>query len=475
MHAIEPKAKLLMCCERNHGTEKMIEELLRLRPDLARSLLYMVSSMQEMKQPDGTGVSAYLDSFGVRGHLQRLITEAEEALKAGGAPVLTKEQLLLAKTYVYTRLFDPSSMTDDKEAVDLVLSKCPDIRILIGTTGKVLPKPTVLSGTYAIFLDETNLASEYTVLAMAAPNKPRKLVAAGDPTQLGPYVVDGVRGYQAFGIRSAMDALAARMRREPHRLRVAYRSDYQIFRPFNLAIYHGKLAYGLDTEGTSRIEREGFPLPRKGVPIVLLHETSGFQRQKSGSLLNVGQHTTARLTLEAVHRHVGDIKVGIIGLYAEVRRDLEKDLKGYNRRALVELATVDAYEGKDVDVVILVTTRNEGDAGFVADPQRVAVSVTRAKYMLVIIGDLDYLQGQPAWSRYLLAALTESPPVERDYIEEMLSRDTTKAPKYSENGRLLKDDGSRYTADCNLYVQWVEEEVQAVEAPEGERADQMQH
>ncbi|KAH7710078.1 nonsense mRNA regulator [Aphelenchoides avenae] len=480
LHEIEPKATILLCCERNHATEKLIEELLRLRPDLARSLLYMVSGSHEMRQVDGTAANAYLDKFGVRGHLQGLILEAEAALRNGGEPVLTKEQLLLAKTYVYTRILDPSSMTDDKEALDLVLQKCKGIRIMIGTTGKIMPKPAVLRGVHAIFLDEANLANEFTVLAMVAPNKPRKLVAVGDPTQLGPYVVEGVRGFHAFGIRSAMDALLARMRREPHKLRVAYRSDYEIFRPFNLAVYQGKLVYGLEAGGVPKIEQSGYPLPRKGVPLILVNDKSAFQRQKSGSLLNRGQHTTARLALEAIHRHVGDIKVGVIGLYAEVRRDLEKDLKGYSRRALVELATADAYEGKDIDVVILVTSRNEGDAEFVANPRRVAVSVTRAKYLLVIIGDLDYLQGQPAWSRYLLAALTASPPVERDYVEELCFRDTKKAPKYTEGGRLLKENGSLYSSSCDLYVQWddaglhVEHETEQAQAEPMAQAEMMQ-
>ena len=55
----------------------------------------------------------------------------------------------------------------------------------------------------------------------------------------------------------------------------------------------------------------------------------------------------------------------------------------------IRLATVDYFQGQEADFVFLSMVRNERD-GFLDSPNRLNVSITRARYQLLIVGDRNY-------------------------------------------------------------------------------------
>ncbi len=54
----------------------------------------------------------------------------------------------------------------------------------------------------------------------------------------------------------------------------------------------------------------------------------------------------------------------------------------------VSVRTVDGCQGDEADVVLLSTVRSNssGSVGFICDPQRLCVAMTRAKHLMIMVG-----------------------------------------------------------------------------------------
>lgn len=69
----------------------------------------------------------------------------------------------------------------------------------------------------------------------------------------------------------------------------------------------------------------------------------------------------------------------------------------------MEIASVDAFQGREKDFIILSCVRaNEHQGiGFLNDPRRLNVALTRARYGVIIVGNPKALSKQPLWNHLL--------------------------------------------------------------------------
>src|SRR2546430_2416380 len=88
-----------------------------------------------------------------------------------------------------------------------------------------------------------------------------------------------------------------------------------------------------------------------------------------------------------IRRRVRKSKLAVIAMYNSQVNRLQSALKGIVPPDDIE--SVDAFEGRESDGVILSLVRSNDRAaiGFLNDPNRVNVAISRAKKLLVIVGD----------------------------------------------------------------------------------------
>ena len=133
-------------------------------------------------------------------------------------------------------------------------------------------------------------------------------------------------------------------------------------------------------------------------------------REEAVFILNLLQH----LYMNFANKNVSQFKdrIGAITPYkAQVR--LIKDLVGNWVRSLpnpqprltdlLEVNTVDAFQGREKDIIIISCVRSnssaslKGSLGFLVDARRMNVAITRAKHLLFLVGNSETLSKNEHW------------------------------------------------------------------------------
>lgn len=102
--------------------------------------------------------------------------------------------------------------------------------------------------------------------------------------------------------------------------------------------------------------------------------------------------------VEAVQRELNKIlpanpeySIGIISFYSEQVAKIKSMIQQYSdmNKERISVGTVDSFQGKEFDIVVLsmVRSNNTANVGFVNSPNRLNVAFSRAKRLLVCIGD----------------------------------------------------------------------------------------
>ena len=68
-----------------------------------------------------------------------------------------------------------------------------------------------------------------------------------------------------------------------------------------------------------------------------------------------------------------------------------------------EIGTVDGFQGREKEVVIvsLVRSNEQGEVGFLQDTRRMNVAMTRARRLLIVIGDSATISRHPFYAAFL--------------------------------------------------------------------------
>jgi hypothetical protein len=250
----------------------------------------------------------------------------------------------------------------------------------------------------AVIVDEAAQALETSILIPLQLGIDR-CILVGDPQQL-PATVTSRTADRNLYARSLFERLqAAGM--GVQLLAVQYRMHPAI-RAFPSAhFYDGKLTDSLGAQGRSA----PWHCDIRFSPFVFYNLKGGEDAGPGGtSRSNASEAQACVAMLRALQGHVPGGSAGV-ALRAAVMSPYRRQCAEIRRRLAaaglpdVEVASVDSFQGREVDLAILSCVRSGGRGlGFVADVRRLNVALTRARCSLLVIGDATTLSHNEHWA-----------------------------------------------------------------------------
>lgn len=252
-------------------------------------------------------------------------------------------------------------------------------------------------------LDEATQAIE--PLALLAFLKAPTVVMAGDPKQLAPTIISLDAAKQGLGTSLFERLLADYGDEVKCMLKEQYRMHETIMRFPSDETYGGQLRAHPSVAGRTLagVLREG---ARVDAPPVLFLDTAGkgFDESKAPQTESLRNEGEAGLVVARVHEllaaGLNPRELGVITPYRAQALWLRELLQD---QVELEVDTVDAFQGREKDVIILSLVRSnpEQQLGFLEDLRRLNVAITRPRRHLFVVGDSATLSGHPFYSRWL--------------------------------------------------------------------------
>ena len=287
-----------------------------------------------------------------------------------------------------------------------------------------------------LFIDEAAQALE--AACWIPMRRASRVILAGDHCQLPP-TVKSIAALRAGLGKTLMERIAENKPEVVTLLKIQYRMNDEIMRFSSDWFYGGKVESApqikyrsvldydhpitwIDTSNEeNQITIEGEDSPEDSASTSSSASASNqnsdlnFKEQFVGESFGRINKAEAELTLLTLAEYFTKISkrrvleeridVGIISPYRAQVQYLKKLIKKYEffkpYRRLISVNTVDGFQGQERDVILisLVRSNDEGQIGFLKDLRRMNVAMTRARMKLIILGNKDTMTQHPFYKK----------------------------------------------------------------------------
>lgn len=287
-----------------------------------------------------------------------------------------------------------------------------------------------------LFIDEAAQALE--AACWIPMRRASRVILAGDHCQLPP-TVKSIAALRAGLGKTLMERIAENKPEVVTLLKIQYRMNDEIMRFSSDWFYEGKVESApqikyrsvldydhpitwIDTSNEeNQITIEGEDAPEdsastsSSVSAANQNSDLNFKEQFVGESFGRINKAEAELTLLTLAEYFTKISkrrvleeridVGIISPYRAQVQYLKKLIKKYEffkpYRRLISVNTVDGFQGQERDVILisLVRSNDEGQIGFLKDLRRMNVAMTRARMKLIILGNKDTMTKHPFYKK----------------------------------------------------------------------------
>ncbi|NXI95338.1 M10L1 helicase, partial [Psophia crepitans] len=290
-----------------------------------------------------------------------------------------------------------------------------------------------------VILDEAGQASEpESLIPIGLISEANgQIVLVGDPKQLGPVIKSKIA--LTFGLNMSLlerltsreiylrdeDAFSACGAYNPlliTKLVKNYRSHSALLALPSKLFYHKELEVCANSSVVTSLLHWG-KLPRKGFPLIF-HGVRGSETREGRSPSWFNPTEAVQVMQYCCHLAKNEdtvVSVADIGVITPYRKQVEKIrflLRSIDL-ADIKVGTVEEFQGQEYMVIILSTVRSHeglfGDdkycLGFLCNPKRFNVAITRAKALLIVVGNPHVLVKDPCF-----CALLEYSLMNRVYV-----------------------------------------------------------
>ena len=296
---------------------------------------------------------------------------------------------------------------------------------LVGSANRLLHGMRFTS----LFIDEAAQALE--AACWIPMRRVSRVILAGDHCQLPP-TIKSLAAMHGGLDKTLMQRIAENHPEVVTLLRVQYRMNEQIMRFSSDWFYGGKVESAPSVRHRGILDydnpivwidsKDTLPSPgdKNTEPETVSNRYHEEFIGESFGRINKPEAELTLATLQELFDKIGRVRileeridVGIISPYrAQVQylRQLIRRREYYKPyRSLISVNTVDGFQGQERDIIIisLVRSNEQGQIGFLRDLRRMNVAITRARMKLIIIGDVETLTKHKFYKRL------------HEYIEEI--------------------------------------------------------
>ncbi|HYV50033.1 MAG TPA: AAA domain-containing protein [Myxococcaceae bacterium] len=358
----------------------------RVAPALVQHALDVMVEAQEDRK---LSRELFEEAFALQGYARRQRTQGRSRERFSNA----RESAAEAR-----KLMDEARKLERK-AVRGVLERAQAVCVTLSS----IDSPVLGGESFDLALfDEATQAIE--PLGLLAFLRAKTVVLAGDHRQLPPTVLSMEASKQGLSTSLFERLLADHGDAVKRMLREQYRMHEQIMTFPSREMYGGELrAHPSVAKRTlAEVLKPGAAVD---APPLLFLDTAGkgFDdevAQGSESRFNPGEAAlVAARAKELLGAGLPPAELAVIAPYS-AQADL---LRERSPHPDVEVDTVDAFQGREKDAILVSLTRSSagGDIGFLADLRRMNVAITRARRHLFVVGDSATLAGHPFYARFI--------------------------------------------------------------------------
>ena len=432
---VEPK-KVLLVSQSHPAVDKMLEDLIREsdeRPDLLRigrdeklnEEIREEYSINDVKEKWYQNVRRICNDY-TKNALEEIGIPKEEFdkyfLKLENSKVENMDFSVEDKLFVENFIKKTKGVKSERTRKILEiqrewteqLKKCDEVELYI------IKSTVIIAGTCTGFVSNRiirDVEFDYVIVDEAAKatfpelavslNKAHKIILVGDHQQLPPVLDTEIirNNKEKLDEEGLAQGIFERMYNmfpedNKHRLTIQYRMHPTIGTLISHVFYNDEIQNGVEAqdrelciEGYEEIAIEWISTSKYSTKERYEKEFDNNGKKSYQNYLE--RNIIERKLLELDSKLVKRTKVAVITGYGSQKYILQTMVKRHSfKRIEVDVDTVDAFQGSQKDIILYSTVRSSGNKygiGFLKSEARINVAFSRARCLLIIVGDMKFL------------------------------------------------------------------------------------